>query len=825
MINFSFILLILIKITNSSSSNKQEEECCLKGQKKFTDPIGFDFNNFSELNFQNCNNTVLTGFTLLPDTMIVLDDSLDFKNIILHPIKGFLSIYLFNLKGFNLESNPFQTVQFITLDTKYSLFVYYIIEESYFDFYFKNNNTQIKDNMCTREFFKFKDNMFTKISGLDAASPYILYKTKVCPLIFARSKITYLSLSSTNSLFIKNSLIFLNISDETAIFMNSFISVLDLHLYHINLDENILNRHVFEHLKLLTLNGVILSILDDLFKSFNSLKMLHLKVQNIRNLFQKNNKWLQYLNKNVYKEDLSIKYNFNLIFTLIIEQVHFNHTFYDFPNEDYCYFKDFPHQRLVMPFFKPTNFNHNSCTYLFLIQYSRKYVFQLEQAMSNVRDKNGYVYPIYYDEMSKKYDILEYEFKEKCKIFLLINKCDTTDNFKSIENNDFYFYIFDWNILTKYNQIIFSIILNPLFGLICIIVNLFNILILNTKHIKKQKKFYTDLKMNYFFILAFNIVSLIKLLYVCMNKSTWNDAQLFIHFCMLKFQNNGFPRYFNIILIKFFGNVFKSCFNFYYSLFTINRYVSVSDTNNHYLKIISKINFKKKLLIIVTSSLVLNLYTYFQFSNYISDEVRSFRILRVFSSHYELLLFNKSKLAEFNSLNDYAQELEQSSFTLINAFNLIKIIFSDLFFALINLSFDVCLFVFISKSYAKKMRILANVINSNNNRAFRKLRFNKISKNKAASILILNGLNFLLFRSPLIVLSFYGYVYRYDAKSDQNLPNYYSYFICRNKNFCNLLAEIAFFFYLISILFQFWIFFKIDTNFKIAFKNLKAKNN
>ena len=96
MINFSFIILILMNITNLSSSSKQDEACCLKGQRKFTNLIGFDFNNFSELNFQNCNNTVLTGFTLLPDKMIVLDDSLDFKKIILHPIKGFLSIYLFN---------------------------------------------------------------------------------------------------------------------------------------------------------------------------------------------------------------------------------------------------------------------------------------------------------------------------------------------------------------------------------------------------------------------------------------------------------------------------------------------------------------------------------------------------------------------------------------------------------------------------------------------------------------------------------------------------------------------------------------------------------
>ena len=57
MVNFStIILLILIKITNSSQSSKPNEECCLKGQRKFTVPIGFNFKNFSELNFQNCKS-------------------------------------------------------------------------------------------------------------------------------------------------------------------------------------------------------------------------------------------------------------------------------------------------------------------------------------------------------------------------------------------------------------------------------------------------------------------------------------------------------------------------------------------------------------------------------------------------------------------------------------------------------------------------------------------------------------------------------------------------------------------------------------------------
>ena len=112
----------------------------------------------------------------------------------------------------------------------------------------------------------------------------MIYQENICPLIFSKSKIDYLLLSSTNSLFIKNSLTFSNISDDLAKYINSIIFDLDLRLYHIDLNEKLLNKHVFKNLVRLTLNGIIHSIDDDLFKSFDYLKLLRLKMENIQNI-------------------------------------------------------------------------------------------------------------------------------------------------------------------------------------------------------------------------------------------------------------------------------------------------------------------------------------------------------------------------------------------------------------------------------------------------------------------------------------------------------------------------------------------------------------
>jgi len=82
-----------------------------------------------------------------------------------------------------------------------------------------------------------------------------------------------------------------------------------------------------------------------------------------------------------------------------------------------------------------------------------------------------------------------------------------------------------------------------------------------------------------------------------------------------------------------------------------------------------------------------------------------------------------------------------------------------------------------------------------------------------------------MFRSPSIVLSFYGFIYRYDNIANYHLPIAYDYIICRRNHFCKIIAEIAFFFYLISIIYQYFIFLKSDKNFKTTCDNIFKKKS
>ncbi len=472
-----------------------------------------------------------------------------------------------------------------------------------------------------------------------------------------------------------------------------------------------------------------------------------------------------------------------------------------------------------MPILKPFKSKSFSCTQLFLMQYSSKYITEISDAMRAV-SIDGYMQAYYYTNWNE-YGYFKGNPYIKCGQFFKKNISFCNKIERIMTDSDFHFYEFDWNILVKYNQILFSLFLNPIFGLICIGLNILTILILSNKHMTDKKEIYTNLKFNSIFILVFNFVSLFKLLYVCMNKSNWNDAQLFIDFCLFDIEI-GIGRYINIILLKFLCNSFKTIANIYYALFVIDRFIKTTNTNNEKIKKISKISFKIKLFCIILFSIAVNLYTYFQYSNNVGQWEQYLRERYVFSNRRDFS-FNSSILSHVNDLDDYSQDLKSSSLIVLKIFSLIRIIFSDFFFTIITFIFDILLFIFIKKSMNKKKEILDLVVSNVN--ATKKLKENKSTKKRMSKMIILNGLNFFIFRSPSLVLSFYGFIYRYDEKTNQHLPNVYDYIVCRTQHFCNILTEIAFSLYLISFIIQFFIFFKSDKNFKISYYNILRKKH
>ena len=46
-------------------------------------------------------------------------------------------------------------------------------------------------------------------------------------------------------------------------------------------------------------------------------------------------------------------------------------------------------------------------------------------------------------------------------------------------------------------------------------------------------------------------------------------------------------------------------------------------------------------------------------------------------------------------------------------------------------------------------------------------------------MIICNAINFIVFRTPSMILGFYGYNYRYDSLKNEHLPDLFSYNICR----------------------------------------------
>jgi hypothetical protein len=89
-------------------------------------------------------------------------------------------------------------------------------------------------------------------------------------------------------------------------------------------------------------------------------------------------------------------------------------------------------------------------------------------------------------------------------------------------------------------------------------------------------------------------------------------------------------------------------------------------------------------------------------------------------------------------------------------------------------------------------------------------------------MIVLNGLNCFILRFPNALTSMYGFIFRFSKSSKHFEPTISGYIICRNYHICHNLQEILYFFYLISLLLQFLIFFKFDKIFHKGYNEIKT---
>ena len=139
-------------------------------------------------------------------------------------------------------------------------------------------------------------------------------------------------------------------------------------------------------------------------------------------------------------------------------------------------------------------------------------------------------------------------------------------------------------------------------------------------------------------------------------------------------------------------------------------------------------------------------------------------------------------------------------------FQCLKIILSDFAFFILSFTFDFMLIKFINNS------IKQSSIRSANHKA--KL----ASKKRIIKMIILNVINFFFLKLPLVLMDFAGLFFNLDNQK-QYKPDLVSYLICRGLiGFCDSLKAVFICFYLFSYLIQFFVFYKLDSNFKHAIK-------
>jgi hypothetical protein len=124
-----------------------------------------------------------------------------------------------------------------------------------------------------------------------------------------------------------------------------------------------LNKYVFRNLVQFDVNGIVLSIEERFFANLKKIKVVSIQSDNLAIFFNKGLKWLDYLNEgvnaNLTRRIIRLAHNVYINFN--DRETLFKRA-YEWPDKDFCLFKNFLHSRLVYPIIFKSKQLECSCT-------------------------------------------------------------------------------------------------------------------------------------------------------------------------------------------------------------------------------------------------------------------------------------------------------------------------------------------------------------------------------------------------------------------------------------------------------------------------------
>lgn len=241
----------------------------------------------------------------------VLDESFQITALKTHQTFSIL-IQLIDIVAFNLKSNLFfdlsKKVNISSIYFHYSKFKTLLNCSANFN----TNSNQSKDI-----------NFFGKLKTIGFAFTVTYFK-QTCPLVFLNSKIENIYFYGLSDTFLKpNVLGFLSTNNS----LNSDIKQIFIYGYRLDLDKQMLSANIFKMLVSLNLFGQFKFIGKEVLQNFDKLVYLAFSIRNLREFLYQNSKSLH--------EFITNKQNFTRVIQIQINEN------YQFPDEDFCLFKDF----------------------------------------------------------------------------------------------------------------------------------------------------------------------------------------------------------------------------------------------------------------------------------------------------------------------------------------------------------------------------------------------------------------------------------------------------------------------------------------------------
>ena len=681
-----------------------------------------------------------------------------------------------------------------------------------------NNNSKyaIVNLLCVRCQFNFYKNGKSANSCKDIGKSSILsifqftyfgdqvlgeceFKETLCPLVFKNSKLNFLIVTGLIDSFYKKSI--LRFSNETFSDLNSIIYQVEFFIENVNIDSQMFHPSVFEDVISIILKGSVNSIDPYVFKPLTQLLSVGFETAHFRKLIHKNGiEWIKQINNHIhvnlsdYDNITSYFYNYSKTLILSCEQYkHEERMSRVFPDEDFCIYKDYPFDQLVLLFqvcnssmlpYISTDF---SCTYLWLTEYivsTFVYFYENQTTLENI---------YFYKTLILIRNSNAYKSISNCNFEHRLSLCDNYKNKDILGTEDFLFLNKKLQIISKIATYVIS-----LFG---IVTNLLVVLVIlyknNTESFKEFKQY------SYLWL-----ISLFSILILSIEMLSWITECFFPFevFCpdirkLVAFQ------FFKVILVECLIPAFRFMCSFCYVAFALNRISLIGKDHGKIVEFMSKAKVKYYILITLVISLGLSVIKYFKYEiNY--DELES--------------TFPISN--EWNILIDSYLKSSNLAYFIINS---ISDLLNYVVFVVVCFILDVCMVVQLRKTLNEKFQKQKSILNPA--QAKTKKKENDEVVKRSVKMVVLNTAIGIVLKMPssflpVVNLCADSYFRHFNQRyKHPAFGEFYSTLI--DGEFYGTIEDFSKFLYCFSLSIQFFIYLIFDKKFKTGYDNFKNKKS